>query len=64
MGRFLPRKKAFAVSNASYLFTMALLLTAISGLFFLYLSMPPQFQHDSVPIGLVMLMFIGGGYVK
>lgn len=63
-GRMLPRRKSLAITQPSSLFGCALLLLGLGGLFFAYLEAPPRLQYDPMPLLLVVVLWVGGGYVK
>lgn len=63
-GRMLPRRKSLAITQPSSLFGCALLLMGLGALFFAYLEAPPRLQYDPVPLLLVVVLWVGGGYVN
>jgi hypothetical protein len=63
-GRFLPRRKALALSSPYTLFTLALLQLLLACWFLLYIRVLPWLVRDWASIALVVALWGLGGYVN
>eukprot|EP00879_Flechtneria_rotunda_P012598 GHRR01013155.1.p1 GENE.GHRR01013155.1~~GHRR01013155.1.p1 ORF type:complete len:404 (+),score=171.24 GHRR01013155.1:43-1212(+) len=64
VGRMLPRKKALAITSPPAIMAMAGMFLLLGGAFFAYLQVPPRMQHDSYVVALVVVLWLGGGYLN
>jgi hypothetical protein len=63
-GRFLPRRKALALSNPHALFALALLQLLLACWFLVYIRLLPWLVRDWASIALVVVLWGVGGYVN
>ncbi len=63
-GRFLPRRKALALSNPYVLFLLSQAQLLLAVLFLVYIRLVPWLVRDWASIALVVLLWGSGGYVN
>jgi hypothetical protein len=65
VGRFMPRRKALLVRSPAVLAALAGVKVALATAFFLYIRlMPPAWRHDVLALGLVVGLWLLGGYIN
>jgi len=64
IGRFAPRRKSLLVHSPGALLTMAAAKVVTAVLFFVYIKLPPRFHHDALSLGMVIFLWLVGGYIN